>query len=108
MVADFGLKIDDDVLIHDASSVKSRDLRAAFAAAYFRGDATKALKEMEGLAAARLPIIPTVGATGWVVADIPKIVQSGNGLRRRDDDPAMMELAAALLEIVGLLRKQRR
>jgi hypothetical protein len=49
MVADFGLKIGDDVLIHDAASVASRDLRAAFAAAYFGGDPTKDLTEIQPL-----------------------------------------------------------
>jgi len=108
MVADFGLKIGDDVLIHDASSVASRDLRAAFAAAYFGGDPTKDVKEVQTLVGASLPIIPSVGPTGSFVADIPAMLQSSNGLRRRADDPAMTELAAALLEIIGLLRKQRR
>jgi len=108
MLADFGLKIDDDVLIHDASTVASRDLRAAFAATYFGGDASKDVEEVKDLVGASLPIIPSVGPEGSFVTDVPECLQSSNGLRRRYDDPAMNELAAALLEIVGLLRKQRR
>ncbi|MGE3993034.1 toll/interleukin-1 receptor domain-containing protein [Pseudorhodoplanes sp.] len=108
MVSDFGLKIGDDVLIHDASSVGARDLRAAFAAAYFGGDPAKDLKAVEALVAASVPIIPTVGSKGSFFSNIPQVIQASNGLRRRDDDPAMTDLAAALLEVVGLLRKQRR
>jgi hypothetical protein len=108
MVSDFGLKIGDDVLIHEASSVLSRDPRAAFAAAYFGGDPTRDLNEIQALVGASLPVIPTVGPKGSFVSDIPQSLQSSNGLRRRADDPSMTELAAALLEIVGLLRKQRR
>lgn len=108
MVADFGLTIDNDVLIHDASSVGSRDPRAAFTATYFGGDPAKDLQEVRALIRASLPIIPSIGALGSFATDIPRDLHFSNGLQRRADDPAMTELAAAMLESVGLLRKQRR
>lgn len=108
MVDEFGLAIDTDVLLHDATTIAARDHRAAFAAAYFGNaahvDAALAREEMQASA----PIIPTIASGGDFGTEIPDFLQSANGLRRRSDDPELTELAAALLECVGLLRRQRR
>jgi len=108
MVGDFGLVLGTDVVIHDAATIVGRDKRAAFAGAYFGGDPDKDLTATEELLRSSAPIIPTIPTDGNFSSQIPSILHFSNGLRRRVDDPEMNELAAALLECVGLLRKQRR
>jgi hypothetical protein len=108
MVADFGLEIGTDVVIHDAATVGARDKRAAFAGAYFGGDPGRDLPAVEELLQSSAPVIPTIASDGNFATQIPPRLRFSNGLRRRADDPEMNELAAALLECVGLLRKQRR
>jgi hypothetical protein len=108
MIEDFGLVLGDDVLLHDGVGVQRRDTRAAFAAAYFGGSSFGDLDVARDLVAASAPVIPTIAADDDFGTQIPDFLQSANGLRRRRDDPEMAELAAALLECVGLLRRQRR
>jgi hypothetical protein len=108
MVEDFGLAVGTDVVIHDAASVAARDKRAAFAGVYLGGDPAKDLPAVEELLRSSAPVIPTVAPDADFASQIPRLLHFSNGLRRRSDDPEMNELAAALLECVGLLRKQRR
>jgi len=108
MIADFGLKVGSDVLVHDGQSVRTRDPRNAFAAVYFGGGGQVDTEVANELKAASLPIIPTVDHGGDFAAQIPGSLQFANGLRRRPDDPNLTELSAAALECVGLLRAQRR
>ena len=108
LIADFDLQIDRDVMIRVGSAFDGRDRSAATAAAYF-GGAMQADHEVTRRAlASSLPVIPTIQAADNFAASVPAFLQSTNGLRRRDDDPEMQELAVALLECVGLLRRQRR
>ena len=108
MVEEFGLALGVDVLVHDGTTVSGRDKRAAFAAAFFGALALADLKAARELVRASAPVIPTIAADGDFGGEIPDFLQPSNGLKRRADDPAMAELAAALLECVGLLRRQRR
>ncbi|TAU59863.1 toll/interleukin-1 receptor domain-containing protein (plasmid) [Rhizobium ruizarguesonis] len=108
MIADFGLAIGTEVLLHDGQSVRERDPRNAFAAVYFGGSNELDLDVANELMATSLPVIPTVGHSEDFGASIPASLQSANGSRRRNDDPELMELAGAALECVGLLRSQRR
>lgn len=108
MVEDFGLALGADVLVHDGATVSGRDKRAAFAAAFFGATAFADLEAARELVRASAPVIPTVAADGDFDSQVPDFLQPANGLRRRADDPAMSELAVALLECVGLLRRQRR
>ncbi len=108
MIADFGLKVGSDVLIHDGQSLLARDPRNAFSAVYFGGQEQSDIDVANELKAASLPIIPTVDHKGDFAALIPGSLQFANGLRRRADDPNLTELSAAALECVGLLRAQRR
>lgn len=108
MVADFGLTIGNDVILHDAASVTGRDKHAAFAAVYFGGPSQAHGAVAAELLRASAPVIPTIDAASDFAAQIPQSLHASNGLRRRRDDPAMTELAVALLECVGLLRRQRR
>ncbi|MCW2286831.1 hydrogenase maturation factor [Rhodoblastus acidophilus] len=108
LTEDFGLVLGDDVLVHDGATVSARDKRAAFAAAYFGGVDCTDLNPALSLVRASAPVIPTVAADGDFGSQIPEFLQAANGLKRRVDDPDMTELAAAMLECVGLLRRQRR
>ncbi len=108
MISDFGLAIDDQVRIYDADTVANRDLGSAFAAVYFGGPSHKDQEIAQRLLLESVPVIPSVGADGGYEVEIPKFLQPANGLRRRKDDPEMTALAAAMLECVGLLHRQRR
>jgi hypothetical protein len=106
IVSEFDLNLHSDVVILDETNIRSRDRRAAFAAAWFEGPGDVAVAR--DLIAASAPVIPTVQAGGDFIRDIPGELHFANGLRRRASDPEMVELASAMLECVGLLRRQRR
>lgn len=108
LVEDFGLVLGDDVLVHDGATVAGRDKRAAFAAVYFGGAEPTDLEAARELVRASAPLIPTVAPDGDFGHEVPHFLQLANGLKRRNDDPEMTGLAAALLQCVGLLRRQRR
>jgi len=108
MVSDFGLSLDDEVIIHDGFSIADRDKRAAFAAVYFGGNEQLDLEPAREVLGSSAPVIPTVRPEASFAEVIPDFLRSANGLSRREDDPTMSELAAAMLECVGLLRAQRR
>jgi TIR domain len=108
MTKDFGLTIGRDLVIHDAGGVATRNRRAAFAAAYFGGDPAADAAAVDELLRTSAVIIPTVSSGGSFDTDIPEKLRSANGHRRRAIDTEMNELAAALLECLGLLNVQRR
>lgn len=108
LLADFDLEVGREVMIRSGSSFDERDGHAATAVAYF-GSATQVDQELARRAVtASLPVIPTVPADGDIGALVPAFLQGVNGLRRRPDDPDMLELTVGLLECLGLLRRQRR
>ena len=108
MVEDFDLVHGTHVKIHGPDTLHDRDIRASFSAAFFGGDKNGELDAIRKLANASLPIIPTIRARGDFGADIPDFLQGSNGLELQDSDTKMIGLAAAMLECVGLLRRQRR
>ena len=108
MVEPFGLAIGKDVKLHDCRTVAERNLHAACAAAYFGGAERGDVEIVADLVAQSVPVIPTIRTDGDFVRDIPVVVQGANGLRIRQDDAELEQLAVALLECVGLLRWQRR
>lgn len=108
MIGEFGLEIGTDVIIHDASTISERDLHAAFAAVYFGGSDHIDEAAAQDVIRSSAPIIPTVPASSNFNEQIPGFIQYANGCMRRVDDPSLTDLAAALLECVGLLRQQRR
>ncbi|HMO73927.1 MAG TPA: toll/interleukin-1 receptor domain-containing protein [Sphingopyxis sp.] len=108
LVGDFGIEIGRELILHDGASVAGRNPRAAFVAAYFGGVPASDVEAARMLVAQSAPVIPTVGPAQEFGTCIPDFLQSANGLRRRGDDEPMRELAAALLECIGLLRQQRR
>jgi len=108
MVGAFGLHVGQAVVLRDAAGLCGRDIRAATAAAYFGGAAHADADAAHELIQASVPIIPTVSASADFTTAVPDFLVGLNGLRRRADDLEMTELAAAMLECVGLLRRQRR
>ncbi|NYJ13051.1 hypothetical protein GGI64_004132 [Rhizobium leguminosarum] len=107
MVADYSLDIGTDVIIRSADDLEERDRHAAFAAVYF-GHPDKPDKDVtKTVILDSVPIIPTLGRDESFSAVIPDFLQVFNGLQRRDDDPDMRHLASAVLECLGLLRRQR-
>jgi len=108
LVADFDLVVGRDLMIRSGDTFDHRDGHAATVVAYF-GGAVQADQELARRAFdSSLPVIPTIPAGGDFGTLVPALLQRLNGLRRRADDPEMLELAVALLECVGLLRRQRR
>lgn len=108
MVADFGLTLGSEVKLYEAATVAGRDKRVAFAAAYFGGSNPQDVDEAHDIVRSSAPIIPTIALDGNFISQIPTFLHAANGLALRKDDPEMIGLASALLECVGLLRKQRR
>jgi hypothetical protein len=108
MVGEFGLAVGTQVVIHDAASLVGRDKRVAFAAVYFGSSDHVDLEAARDLMQSSAPVIPSIGPDANFGDEIPDFLQSANGLRRRADDPQMSETALAMLECVGLLRRQRR
>jgi len=108
IVSHFGLNIGLDVLVHDSYSILNRDKRAAFAAVYFGGPFSLDQDILAKLLLASAPIIPTIRASDVFTLQIPEPLHFLNGHCRRLGDPLMTELAAVMLECVGLLRRQRR
>lgn len=108
MVADFELTVGADVVLHDGRSFPSRDLHAASAAVYFGGLDLSDIALTTDSVKASIPVIPIVSSDGKFARDIPEILQGANGIRLRPDDVDLQEVASALLECVGLLRRQRR
>jgi hypothetical protein len=108
MISSFGLRLDADVVTRDAASLQNRDLKASIAAIYFGGDASKDLDAVDHLLRSSVPILPVASSAERFQDEIPPPLRFLNGVFLRADDPQMRELGAALLECVGLLRKQRR
>lgn len=108
MVGDFGLTIGSEVVIHSAATIARRDRHAAFVAVYFGGQPHADLDAAREITEANVPIIPSIARNGSFGTDIPAFLQACNGYQRRDDDVDFVDLSAALLECVGLLRRQRR
>ena len=108
MTRDFGLTVGNELVILDAGGIADRNRRAAFAAAYFGGDPTTDAAAVAELIRTSAVVIPTVASGGDFETEIPQALRSANGHRRRANDVDMNELAAALLECLGLLRVQRR
>ena len=108
MVGEFELALNSDVIIHDGASLSGRNRHAAFAAVYFGGEEHLDREAVLELIGASTPIIPLIVSGANFASAIPSVLHAANGLCRREDDIGMSEVAAAMLECVGLLREQRR
>lgn len=108
LLVDFGLTVGPGVAIRTGVDVAGRNIHASSAAAYFGGVDVPDTEAALALVTASVPVIPTVKDGQEFNALIPDFLQGFNGHRRRADDPDLKELAMALLECAGLLRRQRR
>jgi TIR domain len=108
LVSDFQLTIGPGVMLRVNEDFDARDRHAATAAVYFGGAAHGGQEVARRAIAASVPVIPTIAPDGDFTVHVPAFLQGANGLRRRIDDPKMMDLGIALLECIGLLRRQRR
>jgi len=106
-LAEFNLRIDQDVIIHSAESVQERDKSAPFAVVYFGNINHVDADKIQQLAKESVPIIPTLDAANDFKTHIPDFLQVLNTYYRRHDDTSMTELTCAMLESLGLLRRQR-
>jgi len=107
MIAEYSLEIGTDVIIRTGGELEQRDRHAAFAAVYFGHSTTPDMEIAKGVIQDSAPIIPCFGRDENFSAVIPELLQVFNGHQRSDDDPEMRQLAAAMLECLGLLRRQR-
>ena len=108
LLDEFALQVGDQITIHSRVTVPHRTKAAAFAAAYFAGNEHADLELVSNLLRSSAPIIPTLRQDQSFEALVPPILHHLNGSRRHRDDVELKELAVALLECVGLLRRQRR
>src|ERR1700679_2849460 len=108
LLVDFDLIVGDNVMVRRSEDFQNRNTHTAAVAAYFGGTTKADQDRAQEAVRASIPVIPTIPSTGDFGLLIPEFLQAINGLRRRTDDPDMVELATALLECVGLLRQQRR
>ena len=108
MVADFDLVVGHDIVLHDATTLDSRNPHSLFAAVYFGGPNQDDETIVRNMTLHGIPIIPTIGPAGDGHDELPHFLQHLNILRRSHDDPDMTALVSALLECIGLLRLQRR
>lgn len=79
MVADFGLAVGSQVVLHDGATVTGRDKHAAFAATYFGGSNHADVEAARQVAGSSVPIIPTVGPAVDFAAQIPDFLRGSNG-----------------------------
>lgn len=107
MIADYSLEIGTDVVIRTGAELEQRDRHAAFAAVYFGHPTKPDTKVAKAVVQDSAPIIPCFGRDENFSGVIPEFLQVFNGHQRSDDDPEMRQLAAAVLECLGLLRRQR-
>ena len=108
MVSEFDLKIGSEVEVYNARELATRDRASAFAAVYFGGSACTDLEATSAVFSESVPVIPVVDSLEQFSASVPDFLRASNGSCLRKEDPEMEELAAIMLECVGLLRRQRR
>jgi hypothetical protein len=108
LIQEFGLAVGNEVKIRIADEVRERNRHAAFVAAYFGATKQVDVDLARELVRASVPVIPVIGVADDFAACVPDVLAYSNALRRRAGDTRLAELAAALLECIGLLRRQRR
>ncbi|MEZ9294641.1 toll/interleukin-1 receptor domain-containing protein [Vibrio cyclitrophicus] len=108
MASEFGLCVDDHVRIYDSETVMERNRSAAFTAIYFGGSPQVDIEAAQSIYDESVPIVPVVSRLELFSVHIPDFLQPTNGYCLNEQDPEMKELAALMMECVGLLRRQRR
>lgn len=110
MIQPFGLSLAAGLDLLDPAACLTRETKAAFAAVYFGGvpPDRDLLDALADLVRGNRPVIPVVEDLRTFSSNVPPILGSANGMALRTAGPKLEALAAALLECVGLLRRQRR
>src|SRR5271163_2991484 len=109
MIEPFGLSIDAGVDVLAPDACLTRDPKSAFAAVYFGGgDDAESLKAVDALVHDNVPIIPVVDELKGFSTKVPPALQAANGMALGAAGTNLEALAAAILECLGLLRRQRR
>ncbi|MGF6505867.1 toll/interleukin-1 receptor domain-containing protein [Paraburkholderia sp. 32] len=108
LVGEFGLEVGRDVMIRCGVDVRERNRHSAFVSAYFGASGQPEREIAQELVRASAPVIPVIGEHDDFSSCIPDILRHANAFRLRAGDRALEEVAAAMLECVGLLRRQRR
>ena len=110
MIQPFGLSVGAGLDLLDPAACLTREPKAAFAAVYFGGASSEpdSLEALSDLVHGNHPVIPVVEDLKTFSSNVPPILRSANGIALGAAGPNLEALAAALLECVGLLRRQRR
>ncbi len=108
MASEFDLCVGDHVRIYNSETVMERNRSAAFTAVYFGGSSQVDIETAQSIYNESVPIIPVVSNLELFSSHIPEFLQPTNGYCLNGQDPDMKELAALMMECVGLLRRQRR
>jgi hypothetical protein len=108
LVGEFGLEVGRDVMIRCGADVRERNRHSAFVSTYFGSPDQLERDIAQELVRSSVPVIPVVADGDEFSACIPDFLRHANALRLRAGDRNLEELAAAMLECVGLLRRQRR
>ena len=104
----FSLTIPEDLAIRTANESSSRNPKAATVALYFGGDPTVDVGIVDELEAAKIPIVPVVGRGVPFTAAVPAEIAHTNACLLDAGDVTLEALASVTLEVLGLLRRQRR
>ncbi|WP_318492530.1 toll/interleukin-1 receptor domain-containing protein [Photobacterium leiognathi] len=108
MASEFDLCVGDHIRIYDSKTVMERNRSAAFTAVFFGGSPQVDIETAQSIYNESVPIIPVVSNLELFSNHIPEFLQPTNGYCLNRLDPNMKELAALIMECVGLLRRQRR
>ncbi|MFM2597712.1 toll/interleukin-1 receptor domain-containing protein [Vibrio fortis] len=108
MASEFDLYVGDHIRIYNSETVMERNRSAAFTAVYFGGSSQVDIETAQSIYNESVPIIPVVSNLELFSSHIPEFLQPTNGYCLNGQDPDMKELAALMMECVGLLRRQRR
>jgi hypothetical protein len=110
MIQPFGLSVGAGLDLLDSAACLTRETKAAFVAVYFGGASSDqdSLEALTTLVRENSPVIPVVRDLKTFSLNVPSILGSANGMALGAAGPNLEALAAALLECVGLLRRQRR
>ncbi|MBS4005890.1 MAG: toll/interleukin-1 receptor domain-containing protein [Afipia sp.] len=108
MLQDLDLQLGREVTFREHADVQNRDNKAATGCVYFGGAPGNDIAIVERLIYDGHPVIPVICDGQTFDADIPESLRPLNGVKVHSKDPQLVELSTALLECVGLLRRQRR
>lgn len=102
------LEVPEDLSILTTADLPNRNPKAATVALYFGGDPNVDLVVVNQLEAAKVPIVPVVKKGASVTAAVPPEIAHTNACLIDAGDNTLEALASVILEVLGLLHRQRR